>query len=103
MLPALRALARLHAWRLNGGPFVSIRWHGRLGRQQRVLEGNPMHRTQRTPLAMLIAVSVFVAIPPYLRRSAGVARADGNAPAAVDAPTVQSLAPMRDGFKWGIT
>ena len=62
-----------------------------------------MHRTKRTPLAMLIAASVFVAVPPYLRQSAGVARADGNAPAVVDAPTVQSLAPMRDGFKWGIT
>ncbi|MGO8995491.1 MAG: hypothetical protein ACLQVI_19445 [Polyangiaceae bacterium] len=59
-----------------------------------------MHRTQGILLGTLIAVSVVVAIPPLLQESSGVARADG---AAVDAPTVSTLAPMRDGFKWGIT
>jgi hypothetical protein len=60
-----------------------------------------MHRTQWTLRAIFVAASVIVAVPPYLRESSGIARADGNA--AVDAPTVTSLAPMRDGFKWGIT
>jgi hypothetical protein len=46
-----------------------------------------------------LAASVLVAIPPCLRESGGIARADGVA----DAPAVASLATMRDGFKWGIT
>ena len=58
-----------------------------------------MHRNQWTLRAIFVAASVIVAVPPYLRESSGIARADAN----VDAPTVTSLAPMRDGFKWGIT
>jgi hypothetical protein len=57
--------------------------------------------TARAGLTALLAASVVVAIPPYLRRSEGVARADVATPTQ-DAPTVSSLAPMRDGFKWGI-
>jgi hypothetical protein len=65
-----------------------------------------MKRTRGILLSTLVAASVVVAVPPCLvalvpglHDSGGVARAQGN---AVDAPTVASLAPMRDGFKWGI-
>jgi hypothetical protein len=61
-----------------------------------------MKRTRGLLLITLVATSVLVAIPPFLRESQSVARAEGNAP-SMDAPTVASLAPMRDGFKWGIT
>jgi hypothetical protein len=61
-----------------------------------------MHRMQGLLLGALVATGVVVAIPPCLRGSGGMARADGDVPAA-DAPTVSTLAPMRDGFKWGIT
>jgi hypothetical protein len=54
-----------------------------------------------TALATLVAASVVMAVLPYFLRSEGVAHA--ASPPAVDAPAVQSLAPMRDGFKWGIT
>jgi hypothetical protein len=72
-------------------------------------KGIPMKRTRGILLTTLAAASILVAIPPFLLTSPGsgggveaVAHAQGSAP-AVDAPTVASLAPMRDGFKWGIT
>ncbi len=61
-----------------------------------------MKRTRGLLLITLVATSVLVAIPPFLRESQSVARAEGNAP-SMDAPTVASLAPLRDGFKWGRT
>jgi hypothetical protein len=71
-----------------------------------------MKRTRGILFTTFVATSVAVAALPDLLRvaglaqplglpdSAGIARAAG---APVDAPTVASLAPMRDGFKWGIT
>ena len=64
-----------------------------------------MKRTRGLLLTTLVATGVLGAIPSLLglREPVGVARAQGNPPATPDAPTVASLAPMRDGFKWGIT
>jgi hypothetical protein len=61
-----------------------------------------MHRSRAFLLGCLVAVAttVAVAVPPLVG-SRGAALA--AAPGAQDPATVQSLAPMRDGFKWGIT
>jgi len=48
-------------------------------------------------LTLAATVGVAIAVPPF-------ARANPPGPSAVsDAPTVATLASMRDGFKWGIT
>ncbi len=64
-----------------------------------------MQRTRGLLLTTLVATSVLVPIPlaiaPYLRGGGGIALAQ-RGQAAAAAPTVQSIAPMRDGFKWGI-
>jgi len=50
-------------------------------------------------LTLAATTGVAIAVPPY-----SSARATPPAAAAVsDPPTVPTLAPMRDGFKWGIT
>jgi hypothetical protein len=64
-----------------------------------------MKRTRSLLLVSLAATSFAAAIPPLVtgsRGAEGVALA-ASPSATPDAPTVTSLAPMRDGFKWGIT
>jgi hypothetical protein len=63
-----------------------------------------MKRTRGIVLSSFVAASVaipsfFAGIAGPFGGGAGIAHAEG----AVDAPSVASLAPMRDGFKWGIT
>src|SRR5579863_10555704 len=66
-----------------------------------------MPRTRGFLFLTLAATSIVVAIPAIVagpHGPRGVALAGSPAPPAVaDAPTISSLAPMRDGFKWGIT
>ena len=55
------------------------------------------------PFAALVATTFLVPVLPCLRGAGGVAEGVARAAGAVDAPTVQSLASMREGgFKWGI-
>jgi hypothetical protein len=49
-------------------------------------------------LTLAATTGVAIAVPPF----SGAAPAYAAGPAVSDAPTVASLAGMRDGFKWGI-